>query len=76
MSAKNAISCYECMEISDENHPEDFDECPNCGSDNTVAVRVEPCPIGKQRSGYRGDDRCKDENHHWGRGDHVISEED
>lgn len=29
-------------------------------------VRFEPCPRGRSRR------FCKDENHHWGRGDHVV----
>jgi hypothetical protein len=71
----NAISCFECSAITDERFPSDYDECPRCESDNTVAVRVEPCPIGKQTSGYSGPDRCQSDDHHWGRGDHVLEEE-
>ena len=29
-------------------------------------VRFMPCPLGRNRR------HCKDEHHHWGRGDHVV----
>lgn len=72
---RNAIMCFNCTEVTDEVPPvQDYDECPNCESDNTKAVLVVPCPNGKQKSGYTGDNKCVDDDHHWGRGDHVLEE--
>lgn len=63
-----ALSCEGCDTVTAAGElgrdPADFDECPACGSDMTVTVRVEPCP---DPSG-----ECSADEHHFGIGAHVI----
>lgn len=65
----NGIECFECGATTGGG--EAFDECPVCESDNTGGVLISPCPVGAGRSGSGR--ACPDEDHHWGRGDHVKS---
>jgi hypothetical protein len=60
------IQCLACLEVT--SGVEDTSvHCPHCGQLNSLrTVRFERCPD------WRNPRRCKSENHHWGRGDHVI----
>lgn len=60
-----AINCFECGAIS-EDVPKG-DPCPECDEYAYGEVSIEPCPLPSNRQ-----DECLDENHHFGRGDHVI----
>lgn len=61
----NGLKCFECDEVAEEPAGvEDNEECMNCGSENTKAVKIEDCPVFPKE--------CHDPNHHFGIAKHVI----
>jgi hypothetical protein len=62
----DGVECFECSSITEGEDLVAGDPCDSCDSDNTEVVTISACPEEDPSS-------CKDENHHWGRGDHVVS---
>lgn len=55
----SGLRCYDCSKLTTGRPPYDsFDECSDCGSDNTVKVTITACP------NWPGE--CNDEAHHYG----------
>lgn len=60
----DGVECFECQAISVSD--DDSIPCDYCLSDNTAPVYIRPCPAPDPHL-------CESDDHHWGRGEHVIS---
>ena len=63
--AANASHCMECGALAEDLL--DPVECPHCEIDGgfCAPVKIEPCPHASPLD-------CNSDDHHFGRGDHVI----
>ena len=72
----NGIECFECGRATQDDLAQEGDECPQCGSSNTGAVRIDPCPHDVTSADWRSGEslgRCDSDIHEWKSGLHIAS---
>jgi len=61
------LTCAECGTVTEvDEGAQHFDLCPVCDEDVTTVGTESPCPVG-------GVD-CMSDDHHYGRGTHIVDD--